>query len=89
MDPPTALSVTRSLPGLGRKNWLFSRTPKGASASAAIYSPIETAKANRASNPTAIYATSSPGCRSPSAEPDYRALLPTPTSPLDEVASAM
>ena len=31
---------------LGRKNWLFSGTPEGASASAAIYSLIETAKAN-------------------------------------------
>ena len=30
----------------GRKNWLFADTPKGASASAAIYSIIETAKAN-------------------------------------------
>lgn len=31
---------------VGRKNWLFADTPKGASASAAIYSLIETAKAN-------------------------------------------
>lgn len=31
---------------LGRKNWLFSNTPKGAEASAAIYSIVETAKAN-------------------------------------------
>jgi transposase len=31
---------------LGRKNWLFSNTPLGAHASAAIYSLIETAKAN-------------------------------------------
>lgn len=31
---------------IGRKNWLFSDTPKGASASAAVYSIIETAKAN-------------------------------------------
>lgn len=31
---------------VGRKNWLFSDTPKGASASAAVYSIIETAKAN-------------------------------------------
>lgn len=31
---------------LGRKNWLFSNTPKGANASAIIYSIIETAKAN-------------------------------------------
>lgn len=31
---------------LGRKNWLFSNTPRGADASAAIYSVVETAKAN-------------------------------------------
>jgi transposase len=31
---------------IGRKNWLFSNTPKGANASAIIYSIIETAKAN-------------------------------------------
>jgi hypothetical protein len=31
---------------LGRKNWLFSDTPEGAKASAAIYSMVETAKAN-------------------------------------------
>lgn len=31
---------------IGRKNWLFSSTPKGAIASAAFYSLIETAKAN-------------------------------------------
>lgn len=31
---------------LGRKNWLFSGTPKGAKSSAILYSLIETAKAN-------------------------------------------
>ena len=31
---------------IGRKNWLFSDTPKGAHASAVLYSLIETAKAN-------------------------------------------
>lgn len=31
---------------IGRKNWLFSDTPAGARASAALYSAIETAKAN-------------------------------------------
>ena len=30
----------------GRINWLFADTPKGASASAAVYSIIETAKVN-------------------------------------------
>lgn len=29
-----------------RKNWLFSNTPKGADASAIVYSIVETAKAN-------------------------------------------
>jgi hypothetical protein len=31
---------------IGRKNWLFSNTPRGAKASATIYSIIETAKEN-------------------------------------------
>ena len=31
---------------VGRKNWLFCDTPKGADASAVIYSIVETAKAN-------------------------------------------
>jgi len=31
---------------VGRKNWLFSNTPKGARASATIYSIVETAKEN-------------------------------------------
>ena len=30
----------------GRKNWLFSASPKGAAASAAVYSIVETSKAN-------------------------------------------
>ena len=31
---------------IGRKNWLFSGSPKGAQASAGVYTLIETAKAN-------------------------------------------
>ncbi len=31
---------------IGRKNWLFSGSPRGAAASATLYSLIETAKAN-------------------------------------------
>ncbi|SHI06177.1 transposase domain-containing protein, partial [Sporanaerobacter acetigenes] len=31
---------------IGRKNFLFSKSPKGAQASAVVYSIIETAKAN-------------------------------------------
>ena len=34
------------VPLVGRRNWLFSDTPKGANASAIYYSLIETAKAN-------------------------------------------
>jgi len=40
------LIVDASLTCVGRKNWLFSDTPKGAHASATCYSLIETAKAN-------------------------------------------
>ena len=32
---------------IGRKNWLFANTPKGARASAVAYSIIETAKENK------------------------------------------
>ncbi|MBI9113379.1 transposase domain-containing protein, partial [Maridesulfovibrio ferrireducens] len=31
---------------IGRKNWLFSGSPRGAKSSATIYSLVETAKAN-------------------------------------------
>ena len=31
---------------VGRKNWLFSGSPKGAKASATVYSIVETSKAN-------------------------------------------
>lgn len=31
---------------IGRKNWLFANTPRGANASAKIYSLVETAKEN-------------------------------------------
>jgi hypothetical protein len=31
---------------VGRKNWLFSGSPRGAAASAALYSLVETAKVN-------------------------------------------
>lgn len=37
---------SKTTPFHNRKNWLFSHTPSGAQASAAIYSLIETAKAN-------------------------------------------
>ena len=31
---------------IGRKNWLFAGSPKGAAASAGLYTLVETAKAN-------------------------------------------
>jgi len=65
---------------IGRKNWLFSDTPKGATASAQIYSLIETAKANR-QEPYAWlrYVLE----RLPTAQrvEDYEALLPWNCSP--------
>ena len=46
MDNNLAENAIRPF-ALGRKNWLFNATPEGAAASAAIYSLIETAKANK------------------------------------------
>lgn len=40
---------------IGRKNWLFSGSPRGAQASAALYSIIETAKANNINPYTYLY----------------------------------
>jgi len=31
---------------IGRKNWLFNQTPRGANTSALLYSPVQTAVAN-------------------------------------------
>ncbi len=45
MDNNMAENTIRPF-AIGRKNWLFSGSPKGAAASAALYSLIETAKAN-------------------------------------------
>jgi transposase len=64
---------------VGRKNWLFSGTPDGAKASAAMYSLIETAKANKLD----VYRylrflfENLPLAQS---EDDYRKLLPTALS---------
>lgn len=64
---------------VGRKNWLFAGTPEGAKASAAIYSLIETAKANNLD----VYKylrflfETLPMAQS---EKDYRKLLPTVVS---------
>ena len=60
---------------LGRKNWLFSGTPEGAEASAALYSLIETAKAN---NIEPYLYLRTVFARIPEAQSleDYEALLP-------------
>jgi transposase len=47
---------------IGRKNWIFAATPKGASASANLYSLIETAKANGL-EPSAYLIEFLPHCR--------------------------
>ena len=44
MSPNLAENAIRPLT-LGRKNWLFCDTPKGAEASAVVYSKVESAKA--------------------------------------------
>lgn len=50
MKPPSDLGVfhpSKMIPfTVGRKNWLFSDTPKGAEASSLVYTMIEMAKAN-------------------------------------------
>ena len=45
MSPNLAENAIRPLT-LGRKNWLFCDTPKGAEASAVVYSMVESAKTN-------------------------------------------
>ena len=71
---------------IGRKNWLFSDTPKGAAASAQIYSLIETAKAN-GREPYAWLRHILE--RLPTAQnvEDYEALLPWNCSPASAPAS--
>ena len=60
---------------LGRKNWLFAGTPKGAEASAALYSLIETAKANNC-EPYSYLRHIFERLPQASALADYEALLP-------------
>ena len=65
---------------LGRKNWLFSGSPKGAAASAALYSLIETAK-SCGHEPYAYLLhlfQQLPLCET---RDDYRQLLPTNINP--------
>ena len=60
---------------LGRKNWLFSGHPNGAQASAAIYSLIETAKANRL-KPYEYFRFMLDRLPYAESEDDYKKLLP-------------
>jgi transposase len=60
---------------VGRKNWLFSGSPKGAEASAALYSLIETAKANRL-EPYLYLRHLFEKLPSAKTSDDYKALLP-------------
>ena len=58
---------------IGRKNWLFSQTANGAKASAALYSIIETAKANGLTPFDYVMACLDELCQP---EPDIESLLP-------------
>ena len=60
---------------IGRKNWLFSGTPKGAEASALLYSLIETAKINKL-EPYAYLRHIFGKLPTASSLKDYEALLP-------------
>ncbi|UFQ99329.1 IS66 family transposase [Pseudomonas wenzhouensis] len=66
---------------IGRKNWLFSDTPKGATASAQIYSLIETAKAN-GQEPYAWLRHILERLPTANSVEDYEALLPWNCSPV-------
>jgi transposase len=60
---------------VGRKNWLFSGSPRGANASATIYSLIETAKANEL-EPYRYLRYLFENLPKSKTEEEYRALLP-------------
>lgn len=60
---------------IGRKNWLFSGSPRGANATAGIYSLIETAKANGV-DPYRYMRTLIARLPTATSPADYRALLP-------------
>lgn len=65
---------------IGRKNWLFSDTPKGATASAQLYSLVETAKANGQEPYTWLRHALERLPQASSAE-DFEALLPRNCTP--------
>ena len=60
---------------LGRKNWLFSGSPKGAKAGAILYSLIETCKANQV-EPYKYFCTMLHRLRQCKTDEDYKNLLP-------------
>ena len=60
---------------IGRKNWLFSGSPRGAKAGAMLYSLIETCKANHI-EPYQYFVSMLHRIRSCSDDNDYRQLLP-------------
>lgn len=66
---------------IGRKNWLFSDTPKGAVASAQLYSLVETAKAN-GQEPYAWLRHALEHLPHASTVDDYEALLPWNCEPV-------
>ncbi len=65
---------------IGRKNWLFSDTPRGATASAQLYSLVETAKAN-GQEPYAWLRHALEHLPLASSVEDYEALLPWNCTP--------
>ena len=65
---------------IGRKNWLFSDTPKGATASAQLYSLVETAKAN-GQEPYAWLRHALERLPHAASVEDYEALLPWNCTP--------
>jgi len=65
---------------IGRKNWLFSDTPKGAMASAQLYSLVETAKAN-GQEPYAWLRHALERLPQASSVEDFEALLPWNCTP--------
>ncbi|MBZ9783668.1 IS66 family transposase [Pseudomonas sp. REP124] len=65
---------------IGRKNWLFSDTPKGATASAQLYSLVKTAKAN-GQEPYAWLRHALERLPQASSVEDYEALLPWNCTP--------
>jgi len=71
---------------IGRKNWLFAGTPDGAQASAALYSLIETAKANKL-EPYKYLRYLFEKIPFAECKEDFRALLPMNLKPIQLVLS--